>query len=77
MLTVCFPVLRIQHYTAYRMILANISGTQQIPLRVKILSLKLLNHNFTVNCESLIVNALVLSAVSVNGLLGLSKSGLL
>lgn len=57
--------------------LAKISGTHQTPLWVPILRLKLLNQNFTVNGALLIVNALIMSAASVNGLLGVSKSCLL
>ena len=59
------------------LLLAKTSGTHQTPLRVPILRLKLLNQNFTVNGALLIVNTLIMSAASVNGLLGVSKSFLL
>lgn len=55
-----------QHYITAHDFLANPSGTQPAPLT-----------NFAINGALLIVNVFIMSTVSLNGLLGMSKSGFL
>lgn len=52
-------------------------GEEQMPFCEKKLSVKLFNPNLTVDAALLIANNFIINAVSVNDLIGVSRSGLL